>query len=353
MRRLQLWLVLAAGALAASCGGSAASSDPAASPSPSPPVAAADPIPVPVLELRYFPTRDGVNLDPVETTYGFTLAGIRARVQDLSAQVLNALEQGSVYVRDAERRPALDYSILDSHEILAAVPLSAAYPRFPDYLAILNAVNVCDQVDNRGVREVWIWMYHTERTVIDESNMAMGQRSRAHWNHGSYGNVSNSYQRNDLPVCQNTYTVYDYNYSRGLGEALENHGHQIDVVLQFVDRDFYWGRFVEPYGRTDGTVNHCGWTHIPPNGRTDYDWRHTAVVASNCSDWHPDGTGQVEMVSCQTWGCPDDSGAAFKVWLMQRLPGRNNGLRRDGKPLRNWWEFIGDFDRALAAGRSL
>lgn len=59
------------------------------------------------------------------------------------------------------------------------------------------------------------------------------------------------------------------------------------------------------------------------------------------------------MVSCQNWGCPDDSGASFKVWLMRRLPGRNNALVRDGKPLRNWWEFVGDFDRALASGKSL
>jgi hypothetical protein len=351
-RVLSLTLVAAGTWLAGSCGGSSSGSDPA--PVASGPTATIpDPIPVPVLELRYFPTRDGVNLDPAETTYNFTLQAIRSRVQGLSAQVVGALEQGSVYLRDPSRTPSLDYSIQESRELLTAVPLSAVHRGYPDYFAILNAVNVCDHVDNRGVREVWIWMYHTDRTVIDESNMAMGQRSRAHWNHGSYGNVSNSYQRNDMPVCQNTYTTYDYNYSRGLGEALENHGHQIDVVLEFVDRSLYWGRFVEPYGKTDGTINHCGWNHIPPNGSTDYDWRNTRIVPSNCSDWHPDGSGQVEMVSCQNWGCRDDSGATFKIWLMQRLPGKNNALQADGHPLRNWWEFVGDFDRALAVGKSL
>jgi hypothetical protein len=246
----------------------------------------------------------------------------------------------------------LDYSIQESREFLTAVPKSAVHRGYPDYFAILDAADICSQVDGRGVREVWIWMYHTERTVIDESNMAMGRKSWRHWNHGAYGDVSNSHHRNDMPVCENTYTTYDYNYSRGLGEALENHGHQIDMVLQFVDRDLYWGRFVEPYGRS-GTINHCGWVHIPPNGRTDYDWRNTATVASNCSDWHPDGSGQVEAVSCENWGCRDDSGASFKVWLLQRLPGRDNGLELDGQPLRNWWEFVGDLDEALAAGKSL
>jgi hypothetical protein len=309
-------------------------------------------MPIPVLELRYFPTSDGVTLDPKETTYDYSLQAIRARVQELSGQLTEALERGSTYVRDPSRIPSLDYSIQESREFVSAVPKSAVHRGYPDYFAILDAVDICGQVDGRGVREVWIWMYHTERTIIDESNMAMGRKSRRFWNHGAYGDVSNSHQRNDMPVCHNTYTTYDYNYSRGLGEALENHGHQIDMVLQFVDRDFYWGRFVEPYGRS-GTINHCGWAHFPPNGRRDYDWRNPASVASNCSDWHPDGSGQVEAVSCENWGCRDDSGASFKVWLLQRLPGRDNGLELDGQPLRNWWEFVGDFDLALAAGKSL
>src|SRR5262249_49658648 len=111
--------------------------------------------------------------------------------------------------------PSLDYSIQESREFLTVVPKSAANPGYPDYFAILEAANICDQVDHRGVREVWIWMYHTDRTVIDESNMAMGRKSRRYWNHGTYGDVSNSLQRNDMPVCQSTYTTYDYNYSRG------------------------------------------------------------------------------------------------------------------------------------------
>jgi hypothetical protein len=310
---------------------------------------------IPVLEIRYFPlAADGVTLDPQETTYDYTLPQIRSRVDDLSAQLVKALEQGSVFVNDPTRTPSLHYSIHESRERLLAVPKSSLYRRYPDYFAILDGAAICDSVDTRGVKEVWIWMYHTESTVIDESNMAMGRKSRRFWNYGDYGNVSNSYRRKDMPVCQSSYTVYDYNYSRGLGEALENHGHQIDSVFGFVDdRSLYWSRFVKPYGKTDGTVNHCGWTHTPPNAALDYDWTNTTIVASNCSDWHPDGSGRVEQVSCQSWGCRGDSGASFKVWLMQRMPGHDNRLSFDGKPLRNWWEFIGDFDAALATAKSL
>src|SRR5262249_34931557 len=174
---------------------------------PSAPLAV--PRPAPVLELRYFPlAADGVTLDPDETTYRFTLRQIRARVDELSAQLVDALEQGSVYVSDPTYTPSLHYSILDSVERLTAVPKSATYPRHPDYFAILGGNAICDAVDGRGVREVWIWMYHTDRTVIDESTMAMGTRSRGFWNHGDYGNVSNSGQQPDLPVCRSSYTVY-------------------------------------------------------------------------------------------------------------------------------------------------
>jgi hypothetical protein len=33
---------------------------------------------------------------------------------------------------------------------------------------------------------------------------------------------------------------------------------------------------------------------------------------------------------------------------MQSVPGMDNGLTDNGKPLRNWWFFIADFDTAMA-----
>jgi hypothetical protein len=38
---------------------------------------------------------------------------------------------------------------------------------------------------------------------------------------------------------------------------------------------------------------------------------------------------------------------------MQNIPGKDNGLTYQNNPLRNWWEFIGDFDAAIAQGKSL
>ncbi|HLD83760.1 MAG TPA: hypothetical protein VI979_02820 [archaeon] len=38
---------------------------------------------------------------------------------------------------------------------------------------------------------------------------------------------------------------------------------------------------------------------------------------------------------------------------MQNIPGYANGLYYNGKPLRNWWDFIADFDGEIANGRNL
>jgi hypothetical protein len=38
---------------------------------------------------------------------------------------------------------------------------------------------------------------------------------------------------------------------------------------------------------------------------------------------------------------------------MQSLPGVDNGLTYRGRPLSNWWRFIGDFDGAMRAGLKL
>ncbi|MEW6745445.1 MAG: hypothetical protein AB1486_22055 [Planctomycetota bacterium] len=71
-----------------------------------------------------------------------------------------------------------------------------------------------------------------------------------------HGDVSNSDRnRSDLPVFTKTYTVYHYNYQRSSHEAVENHTHQIEHLLNWVDgRDrtplercgelLVWGKFV-------------------------------------------------------------------------------------------------------------
>ncbi len=53
----------------------------------------------------------------------------------------------------------------------------------------------------------------------------------------SYAEVSpsgNGGNPRDYPRCARSYTTYDYNYTRTSNEALHNHGHQIEILLNIV-----------------------------------------------------------------------------------------------------------------------
>lgn len=318
---------------------------------------------VKVLVLKYFPLdSSGSQLNENTTGMNANLAKIRQYVDNLTQQGLQKLTEGSRYHGYKTNSPAaLRYNLLDSKEFLQPIPVSINHVPWnqqafrPDYKKILNDINICDYVDGKGVNQVWVWSYHTKIIEPAESNMSMGSNSKNFWPQGTYGDISNSEQIDDMPICQKTYTLYNYNYQRGLGEMLEDHGHHIEAVLRFVDYDLFWNKFVAPHGETGGG-NNCGWMHAPPNvsDNDQYNWTSKTKVLSACEDWKPlDDGAAVNSVDCSEWGCANDTGASYKVWWMQNLPGMNNGLIYRGNKMRNWWVFIGDFDSAMAAGKSL
>ncbi|MBI4439191.1 S8 family serine peptidase [Candidatus Woesearchaeota archaeon] len=309
--------------------------------------AATLPATVPVIVLKYFPTKPDGTLDLNQTGdwQNPSLDALRQQVNKLTQGTIAALQNGSIYkgFKDTSATPSLQYAIAMEKEYLRQIKKSTTFQPFADHIQELNDINICDWVENKGVKEVWIWMTHNSYVVPIESNMA-----------GPYGDISNSYRQADLPVCKKTYTVYDYNYGRGIAETTENRGHQLEALFSYVDNSL-WYKYVNPYGFTTG-VNHCGWTHSPPNTRAQYDWRNPAEVLSDCEDWKPDGTGTAKKTSCTTWykgTCLDDGGLQFKIWWMQNMPGLANGLSYNGLPLRNWWDFIADFDFAMAKGKNL
>jgi hypothetical protein len=170
---------------------------------------------------------------------------------------------------------------------------------------------------------------------------------------GPHGDVSNSGRVDDLPICGHTYTVYDYNYGREVGMAIENHGHQIEALVAHLDEAFFLERFVRPTGAGGGRTNGCGSVHVPPHARRDYDSYRRDVVVSDCDDWDPDRGGATTAVSCETWGCAKDGGTAWKIWWMNHLPGHGNRLTYRGRPMRSWWDLVGDFDGVMASGTGL
>ncbi len=291
---------------------------------------------IPVLAASYFPVKSGRIDLAVTGDIGAPLDDMRRHTLQTTQQVAHALESGSTYhgYKNPDAQPSLRYQIVESVEFLEPLPtyrkLGHRQP-MTDYNAILNRLDIRRKVEEQGVKEVWLWAYHGGMVDLWESNMA-----------GPYGDISNSDRDlRDLLVLKRTYTVYHYNYQRGASEAVEDHVHQIEAVLNSVDRDLFWNKFVGKPGE-----GRCGWAHYPPNATRDYDWANHSYVLTDIEDWRPGGGGQKQRMNCTRWNC--DSLTWFIYW-MQNLPGADNGLTYRGRLLTNWWTFIGDFDGAMAA----
>jgi len=294
---------------------------------------------VPVLVVSYFPAVDGVVRRSVTGDIEAPIDVLRQHTIETTRRVVEALELGSVYrgYRDVAAQPALRYDVVHSVEFIEPLPASAKAGHtvpMTNYRAIMERINIGRWVQEEGVKEVWIWGYHGGVIDLWESNMA-----------GPFGDISNSDRdAADLPVFDRTYTVYHYNYARGASEAVEDHMHQIEAVLRDRDEELFWRRFV---GRPREA--RCGWAHFPPNGEHDYDWSNRKFVESDIEDWSPEG-GTRRALNCERWG--GDSLKWFIYW-MESLPGRGNAITYRGRPLANWWTFIGDWDGAMKRGLGL
>jgi hypothetical protein len=311
---------------------------------------------IPVLVIHFFPTNDSRIDVRVTGDWGESLAATRQKTSRQTIEVITALEEGSRYrgFCDSNAVPGLKYQIAGSLEFLRPMPTrpqSGHRVPMTDYRQIMTLVNIEDWVENRDVKEVWIWGYHGGKVDLWESNMS-----------SRFGDVSNSDRDpNDLPVLMQSYTVYHYNYQRGTSEAVEDHMHQIEAVLNHIDgRDrtpqdqwsklLFWGHFVGSDRSGKIVRPGCGWAHYPPNGERDYDWANPKYVETDMDDWKPDGSGQKTRLNCQRWG---GNSLRWFIYWMQHLPGPNNGLTFHDQPLNNWWVFIGDYDRAKMKGLGL
>jgi hypothetical protein len=293
--------------------------------------AAPGPWTIPVLEIRYFPlTPDGKNIDiAVTSNVGAPLDEIRRKCERLTKEVASALEEGSRFraYKDAGAKPSLKYKVIDTIEFLEPLP-HHAFKKFPDYKKILERIDIKEFVEKKGVKEVWIWGYHSKELAPWESNMASPR-----------GDISNSDRDpDDLPILTSTYTVFHYNYERSASEATENHMHQIESLLAHFNRELF-----ELFTGKPGKWR-CGNCHYPPNGRTDYDWTNKEYASTDIEDWRPEGIGEEISINCDRWN--GDSLKWFIYW-MQSLPGEGNALRYGGKTLTNWWVVVGDYDGAV------
>jgi len=312
---------------------------------------------VKVYVVSFFPVKDGrINVEITGDDLG-TYDDVKQRTESLTQECCAKLEEGSRFrgYKAPDAKPALRYEVVGNIEIKEAIPLRPKVGEnapLPDYNAIMKRIGAKSLVEEGGVHQIWLWGYHG-KIGLWESNMS-----------SPTGDVSNSDRDpKDLPVFARTYTVYHFNYGRGVGEMMENHMHQLEQLLNWADgRDrtppekwselLFWGKFVGSDASHKIVTNpaRCGWTHYAPNSESDYDWGNPRFVETDIEDWRPDGIGQTTRMNADRWGRDP---IRWRVYWMQAIPGLDNGLSYRGRKLRNWWSFVTDWDRSRRENWSL
>lgn len=322
---------------------------------------------MPVVVIRYFPTADGVTVDNTIAGYSGTLAAIRDYTNTLNRRSKFMLEEGSRFrgYANPTAPPSLGYRIVAMITVYEEMPQGKFVGDghyYPDYNQILERFDAGHYVNDLGVKEFWLWGYHHGAIVPAESNMASP----------TTGDISNSWRfADDLPIYDHTYVLYNYNFTRSQAEAVHNHGHQLEAILSYVnqrqagDTELFWRRFVGQDSNGQFVTGRCGWTHMPPNTTSDYDYLNPTLVASDIADWRPDGGGATQLVNLNTWGdiayawpenpanIPQRIESQWYIYWLQSLPGRDNGLHYGSQPLTNWWYFTANWDQAAQANVGL
>ena len=311
-----------------------------------------------VLVIKYFPlTANGQNIDiKVTGDVDESYSSIKEKTDSISRNLFNFIPKATKYLgySNPAAPASINFTLVDSKEYTTAVPMVNDGTRKPDYYKIMNDHAICNYVDNRNVREVFLFAYQGPTYPgssypylnISESKMS-----------GPFGDISNSYRENNMPVCQNTYRVYTLNYGRGTGEAVHTWGHQIeaelDEIAPYIQRQLFQG---PNYPQTLNVVGRCGSIHNPPNARFEYDYDNPNPHQSDCLNWKPDNQGVLSKISCTNWGCNQNSDTDnpqlnYIVWNLQNLPGAGNTKSLNGIYLRNFWDIHGDFDNVLRSDR--
>ncbi len=328
-----------------------------------------------VLQIEYYPrdARFFSNLDAKETGFeNKKVSDQEIYVKTVSSELLKSINEATRFqgYKNPSAPQFLKYSVADTKKYYTKIPRGyllkpqeGVYR--PNYNSILTQNNICDYVDNKGVTEVWMFGYHFGEIEPDESRMS-----------GKYGDISNSWPKEELlpdeyklPVCKKPYVLYNYNYDRTALEMLHNKIHQLENIVAYADGTYpptventsrgssnFWGNFSE-YVQPNTIHNYkssCGNAHYTPNWSSasdEYRYDLSTMKENNCENWNPDPSkSEYKMANCAQWGCSEKG---YYMWYLQNMPGYNNGIEYNGKPVRNWWEALYDPVEFIDRGRSL
>jgi hypothetical protein len=332
---------------------------------------------VPVVVIRYIPrSADGTLLDPAKAP-DFHEAGKVAyedKKKELDAALLKTRyyrQEGTRFraYRNPSSTPSITYPVVAIYTVEDLPPASDKFylknkngdkVPFPDWFQIMKEINGKKWVEQMKVKEFWVWStdYHgTEPSNDSKTIPKTSYRAGAESNMSSKsGDISNSSRLEDLPVYKHSYTVYQYNLHRSVNENIHNHIHQLEDLLNHVDRRdqkpqdkwnelLFWGKFVGADSNLKLTEpRRCGWGHFPPNADNEYEYESDKTAMSDIEDWTPDGSGQFKPINTDRWNKVE---AEWHLLWMQSLPGKDNNLKYKNHSLSNWWVFVADWDEAV------
>ncbi len=343
---------------------------------------------VPVVLVSYIPTADGINLDVAKSPDFYTLnrlslTAIENNILDIYRRKKMALEQGSRFRGYANPAavPSLGFRVVEHINVYELLPPSTrpgvvANTRLPDWFRVFAELGLDTLIRNRGVKQVWVatGSFDAGTPSYDPAihNLADARYLwESNMSSPTTGDVSNSDRfAGDLPLLGHTYVVYGINFRRSQAEAIHNVGHQLEAQFAHANQafegntDLFWRSFVGQDNSRNFIRGRSGWTHMPPNTITNYDYLNVTPTMSDIEDWRPDGTGVKKNVSRDTWGqlsYPWPGAAEFGqrveaqwyVYWMQNMPGLGNTIPRGSGVMTNWWWFVADWDAAIRTGTGL
>jgi hypothetical protein len=332
---------------------------------------------VPVVVIRFIPkSADGKFLDPSKAP-GFYEPGevlYNEKKTELDAALLKThyyRQEGTKFraYKFPDAAPSITYPVVAIYTCEDLPPASQKFyvnnkngvkVPFPDWFKVMRDINGKSWVNEKGVKEFWIWSTDYAGTEPSyDSNLIPKRhfRALAESNMASrFGDVSNSTRADDLPLYSQSYTVYQFNLLRSVNENIHNHIHQVEHLLNHIEgRDetakdkwnelLFWGKFVgSDFSHNLTEPRRAGWCHFPPNANKGYDYTSETTVFSDIEDWTPDASGEFKPINANRWGRIE---AEWHLLWMQSLPGRDNGLKYKNRSVENWWYFVGNWDGAM------
>ncbi len=351
---------------------------------------------IPIVSLRYLPSKDGINID-TDWSPGYfglepvSLATIEQNLNSYDEIRKYMLEEGSRFHGYGSQipLPSLGYRIVATITVYEPPPPGKVYPYNPpnsppvyssEMYQMFERLGIQNYVENQGVKEIWYFTGQLDANLPSyNSAIHPPENFRFYWESNmaspSTSDISNSNRDDfDLPIYNRTYVVY-HQWSRRLDNlTLHIDGHQLEVMLKYANyrQDGNENLFVQKFVGYDANGNfqrgRNGWTHSPPNGVSDYDYNNFTPFNSDITDWKPDGSGVKISYSAATvrdtpYIFPNNFLPAphiepnWYIFWRQSMPGFGNTIPYQTSSgsyrMTNWWQFTGDWDRAIRSGVGL